>query len=203
MLNSVKELLIATTNSGKFAELRQMLDNPRIDLKRLDDFPSVVDVDETALSFAGNASLKACGYALQTGVATIADDAGLEVNALNGRPGVLSARYGGDTSFAEKMKLLLTEIEQSGTGDRQARFVCSIAISDKNGTLIHSEEGVCTGTIAREPRGDGGFGYDPIFVPSGYEETFGELRETIKREIGHRGRAFAKILPYLQHFMDV
>lgn len=203
MLKPLAELLIATTNTGKLAELSQLLGNAHVDLKSLDDFSSFVEVEETGLTFGENSSLKACGYALQTGVATLADDSGLEVRALNGRPGVFSARYGGDISFAEKMEILLTEIEQSGSGDRQARFVCSIAIADKNGILIHSEEGICTGTIASRPRGDGGFGYDPIFVPSGYIETLGELSETIKHQIGHRGRAFAKILPYLHDFMAV
>lgn len=203
MLKDSGELLIATTNTGKLAELRRMLDDAPVDLKCLTDFPSVTEVAETGLTFVENASLKACGYARQTGIATLADDSGLEVRALNGRPGVLSARYGGDTSFAEKMEVLLAEIAESGSGDRRARFVCSIAIADKNGTLVHSEQGICDGTIALRSQGEGGFGFDPIFIPSGHNLTFGELPEAIKRQIGHRGRAFAKILPYLHDFIAV
>lgn len=204
MFRDDSQLMIATSNAGKLAELRRMLAGPAIEIKCLADFPDIVEVDETGSTFEENAALKACGYARQTGVATLADDSGLEVTALGRRPGVLSARYGGDdTSFAEKMTLLLEEIKQSGSPDRRARFVCSIAIADKNGDLIHTERGVCDGTIALKSSGNGGFGYDPIFVPEGYNKTFGELSEAIKQKIGHRGRAFTKILPFLHEFMDV
>ena len=198
------KLMIATSNAGKLVELLQMLAGSAVDLTCLADFTSIVEVDEAGSTFEENASLKACGYASQTGLATLADDSGLEVDALGGRPGVLSARYGGDdTSFGEKMIMLIDEIEQSGSSDRRARFVCSIAIADKNGSLIRRENGICEGTIALKPTGDRGFGYDPIFIPDGHSETFGELSEALKREIGHRGRAFAKILPFLHEFIDV
>ena len=196
--------MIATLNAGKLVELQQMLAGSTVDLSCLADFTSVVEVDETGSTFEENASLKACGYASQTGLATLADDSGLEVDALGGRPGVLSARYGGDdTSFGEKMIMLLDEMKQSGSSYRGARFICSIAIADKNGRLIRRENGICEGTIALKPSGVRGFGYDPIFIPDGHTETFGELSEAIKREIGHRGRAFAKILPFLHEFIDI
>ena len=195
------QLLIATSNVGKLVELRQMLSNSTVELKSLADFGSIIEVDETGTTFDENAKLKASGYALQTRLPTIADDSGLEVESLQGRPGVLSARFGGDISFVEKMALLLSEIDATGNIDRRARFVCSIAIADSEGNIVTSTEGVCNGRIASKLTGSGGFGYDPIFVPDGYNDTFGELSESIKRQIGHRGRAFTKILPYLHDFM--
>ena len=195
------QLLIATSNIGKLVELRQMLSDSTIELKSLADFGSIIEVDETGATFQENARLKASGYALQTRLPTLADDSGLEVESLNGRPGILSARYGGDVSFGEKMSLLLAEIDATGDVERRARFVCSIAIADGEGNIVSSTEGICSGRIASKPTGSGGFGYDPIFVPDGYNDTFGELSETIKRQIGHRGRAFSKIMPYLRDFM--
>lgn len=195
------KLLIATSNIGKLVELRQMLSKSSIELKSLADFNTIIEVDETGTTFEDNAKLKAIGYALQTRLPTLADDSGLEVESLHGRPGVLSARYGGDISFVEKMSLLLSEIDATGNFERRARFVCSIAIADAEGNIVISTEGVCNGRIASKLTGSGGFGYDPIFVPDGYNETFGELSGTIKSQIGHRGRAFTKILPYLHDFM--
>ena len=147
-------------------------------------------------------ALKASGYAMQTGRMTLADDSGLEVEALGGRPGVLSARYGGPT-FDQKMSMLLNELDAIGDEARRARFVAAIAIADETGRILHAVEGICAGTIAAEPRGSGGFGYDPLFIPDGYDLTFGELPETIKREISHRGRAFSQIMPFLRGFFAI
>ena len=201
MANGPKKLLIATNNAGKIAELKAMLAGISVELLCLTDFPDAVEVAETGLTFAENAALKATDYALQTGQYALADDSGLEVTALGGRPGVFSARYGGEgTSFKEKMELLLAEMAESGIADRSARFVCSIAIADADGNIVAVAEGVCEGAIAAAPRGDGGFGYDPLFVPDGYNQTFGELSGSVKQKISHRSQAFRQIIPFLGHF---
>ena len=197
-------LLVATGNPGKVTELREMLAGLPIDLLSLADFPHVVEVEETGATFAENALIKASGYARQTGHAALADDSGLEVAALDNRPGVLSARYAGEqTPFSEKIVKLLAELERSGAKDRSARFVCSIAVTDENGQLLYSAEGICEGHLAPNPRGSGGFGYDPIFVPDGFDLTFGELSQAIKNQISHRARAFGQIIPSLRDFIEV
>ncbi len=204
MGTALSDITIATFNSGKLNEYRTMLEGIGLNIRALSDFPGVADVAETADTFAGNAALKAVGYARATGSVTLADDSGLEVAALGGRPGVLSARYGGEnTSFEEKMRSLLNEIAQSGSDDRRARFVCEAAIADENGVIRFTSRGECRGTIAYEPRGNQGFGYDPLFLPDGFEHTFGELPDHVKHQISHRALAFAQIIPYLRDNMAV
>jgi XTP/dITP diphosphohydrolase len=199
-----RRLLIATGNKGKAAELTAMLEPLGVEVIALDAFPAIAEVTETGTTFGENATLKATQYAAATGVAALADDSGLEVAALGGRPGVLSARYGGEgTSFEEKMRLLLSEIDQTAATDRTARFVCAMTLADANGSLVATVKGICTGIIAREPRGKGGFGYDPIFVPQGYDATFGELPEAVKAQISHRSRAFSQIMPVLARFFGL
>lgn len=199
MSKPISQLTIATFNPGKLREYRAMLEGSLIELRSLNEFPDVTEVNETASTFAGNAVLKAVGYAVSTGTYTLADDSGLEIAALKGRPGVHSARYGGgDLSFAEKIRLVLSEIEEWGSQDRRARFVCETAIADQGGIIRFTARGECRGTIARAPRGDGGFGYDPIFVPEGFERTFGEISSADKHKISHRARAFAQIILFLR-----
>jgi len=160
------------------------------------------EVEETGSTFVENAELKAAGYALQTGLPAIADDSGLEVDALDGRPGVVSARYGGaDTPFEKKIEMLLDEIKNSARPTRAARFVCAISVADENGNILETKTGICEGSIALNARGLGGFGYDPVFIPDGYDKTFGELSNEIKAKISHRGRAFREIIPFLRHFI--
>lgn len=196
-----RKLLIATNNPGKVTELRDLLADLPFELLSLNDFPGVIEVEETGSTFAANAQLKAAGYAIQSRNFALADDSGLEVAALGGRPGVLSARYGGEeTGFPEKMSMLLAEMDTAETDDRRARFVCSIAIADPGGDILFSAEGVCDGRIADLPCGSGGFGYDPLFVPDGFGQTFGELDRTVKQSISHRSRAFQQIIPFLRHF---
>jgi XTP/dITP diphosphohydrolase len=198
------KLLVATGNKGKLGELRGLLAGMPVDLLSLDDIGNYDEVEETGATFAENAMLKASGYAKQAGMVTLADDSGLEVTALNNRPGVLSARYGGaDLGFDQKMSLLLEELEKTGGKDRRARFVCSIAIADATGEIVHSAKGVCEGRIALKPCGTGGFGYDPLFVPDGFENTFGELSKAVKQKISHRFRAFEQIIPFLRLFYAV
>lgn len=195
------ELLLATKNSGKIKELRRLLADLPIILRSLNDFPNVSEPEETGLTFQENAALKAKSYALQTGLRSLADDSGLEAEALNGAPGVFSARYAGENAGdAEKIQKLLGEIEQTKSVNRAARFVCSMVISNPQGEVEFSAEGICDGKIAFKPLGKNGFGYDPAFIPDGFSETFGELSEDIKQEISHRGRAAGKIIAYLRAF---
>lgn len=195
------ELLIATKNAGKIKELIKLLADSPIILRSLNDFPNVSEPEETGLTFQENAALKAKYYALQTGLRSLADDSGLEVEVLNGAPGVFSARYAGESaSDAEKNQKLLFEIAEKKSENRVARFVCSMVISDPQGQVEFSAEGVCDGKIALQSHGNNGFGYDPVFIPAGFSETFGELSEGVKQEISHRGRAASKIIEHLRAF---
>lgn len=197
-----KKILIATGNWGKVRELAELFQSLPVELKSLKDFPRVNEVEETGNTFEENARLKAEGYARQTGLLTLADDSGLEVAALGGAPGVFSARYAGKGASDESnIEKLLSELEKSGDFDRKARFVCEIALADSNGVVFHVENGICDGRISIKPCGDNGFGYDPIFIPDGFERTFGELNNDIKQQISHRGRAARKILQYLCGFL--
>jgi XTP/dITP diphosphohydrolase len=199
-----KKLLIATNNAGKVAELRAMLEDIPLEIVGLDIFADLSEVEETGNTFDQNARLKAVGYARQTGLTALADDSGIEVDALDGRPGVLSARYGGiDTPFAEKISLLLDELAQTGDKERRARFVCSIAIAAPSGEILFSANGICSGRISQNPSGNNGFGYDPVFIPDGHEMTFGELSGDVKHKISHRGKAFLQIIPFLRDFSGV
>ncbi len=204
MLSERSKLLVATGNKGKLSELKGLLANIPIELLSLKDIGCAVEIEETGATFAENAALKAQGYARITGIPTLADDSGLEVDALDNRPGVFSARYGGaDLGFDKKMVMLLDEIEKTGGENRTARFVCSIAIADAAGEIVHSAEGICTGRIAQKPCGTGGFGYDPLFIPDGLENTFGELPNALKQKISHRFRAFEQIIPFLRLFYAI
>jgi XTP/dITP diphosphohydrolase len=198
------QLLVATHNQGKLREFRALFGDAQLEVMGLDRFKNVVEVQETGSTFSENAALKAGGYAAQTGTVTLADDSGLEVEVLDGRPGLMSARYGETgTTFDQKMSMLLGELDKTGDKARRARFVAAMAIADETGHILHAVQAICTGTIAAEPRGDGGFGYDPVFIPDGYDRTFGELPDTVKRQISHRGRAFSQIMPFLRGFFAI
>lgn len=197
----MKKLLVATHNRGKVAELISMLTELEVEVAGLDAY-TVEEMEETGTTFAENAELKAVGYARQTGLVSLADDSGLVVDALGGRPGVYSARYGGDgLTFTDRMNLIIDELAEAGDTERRARFICVIAVAGDDGNILQTATGKCEGRIALEPRGNGGFGYDPIFIPDGFEGTFGELSGAIKGEISHRARAFREIIPFLRHFI--
>jgi XTP/dITP diphosphohydrolase len=194
-------VLLATTNNGKLREFRSLLSGSRFEVIYLGDLPTATEVEETGQTFGDNARLKAVGYARQFGIHTIADDSGLEVAVLDGRPGVQSARYAGaDTGYDVKIPTLLTEIHSTNYADRSARFVAHIVFASPDGEVIFEAEGVCEGSIAQKPRGTNGFGYDPIFLPKGYDLTFGELDDEVKKEISHRARATRKIMRFLRDF---
>jgi XTP/dITP diphosphohydrolase len=192
-------LLIATRNRGKLEEFRALIEKLPIDPCDLNSFPEIGAVAETGSTFAENASLKAVGYAGQAVMMTLADDSGLEVEALGGAPGVFSARYAGEGApDSERIEQLLSELSKIGAENRAARFVSVVAISNSSGTIVNVARGVCNGTIAQVPRGVNGFGYDPIFVPRGFDQTFAELTAEVKNEISHRARAFKDTAKFLR-----
>ena len=199
---NIFRFVAATRNQGKVRELEGLFQGLNIDLVSLREFEGIQEVDETGRTFLENAKLKASGYAAQCKAFTIADDSGLEVDALGGAPGVHSARYAGnDTLYPEKIAKLLSELE--GRNSRRARFVCEIAVADAQGNILFTADGICHGSIADVPRGANGFGYDPVFIPEGQTQTFAELSSEIKQEISHRARAAKKIIRYLLDFIEV
>ena len=209
MLNAGTPLLLGTRNPGKIHEIKLIIGDLEFEFHSLQEFPSVAVAEENADTYAGNAILKARFYARATGMLALADDSGLEVEALGGAPGVLSARYAGeDATDADRRKLLLSELakiserasvselekmSEAGASNRRARFVCAIAIASPAGEVLNLSEGICPGAITYAPRGESGFGYDPLFVPDGYDQTFAELSDDIKNEISHRARALKKL----------
>lgn len=198
-MNSLpKSILIATRNPGKLVEVESILGGLPFKLRKLAEFEGATAVDETGQSFAENAALKAQGYARQTGFWSVADDSGLEVDALGGAPGLLSARFAGEEATdAARVSLLLSKLSRIHEKRRTGRFVCVIAISDAGGRLIHSAKGICEGSIAFRPLGTGGFGYDPVFVPCGYHLTLAELGLDLKNQISHRARALMATRDFL------
>jgi XTP/dITP diphosphohydrolase len=184
-------LVLATANPGKVRELRDLLDGIPFEIRTLDDYPPFVMPEETGETYEANALIKARAAAAHTGVLALGDDSGIEVAALDGAPGVRSARFGGPgLDDRGRVAHLLRLIEAAPEPARAARFVCVIALVDPAGreTLV---EGACEGRIAREPSGGGGFGYDPVFFYPPLSGTFGELSDEQKATVSHRGRAAA------------
>jgi len=195
----VTPLLIATWNKGKRRELQQLLSDLPFALMGVDDIAGLEPVLETGGTFVENASLKASAYAKQSGLLTLADDSGLEVEALKGAPGVLSARYAGEgASDRQRLEKLLADLSNVEAPGRTARFVSAIATANSNGSILNMSVGICDGRIAFEPRGTGGFGYDPIFIPTGSEMTFAESPPEIKNQISHRQNALEKAHKFLR-----
>ena len=183
------KLLVATTNRGKLREIRQLLRDLPIELVTLDAWPDLPAPDETGQTFEDNARLKARYYAAASGVLTVAEDSGLEIDALAGAPGVESARFGGvGASYPEKFALLYDELRTRQAAGSAARFVCALAVADGSRILFETR-GIVEGSIAPEPRGQGGFGYDPIFFYPPFGCTLAEAGER-KSEVSHRTRAF-------------
>ena len=198
------ELLIATHNAGKLREFTKLLADLPLKLRSLADFAEIVEVEETGATFAANAELKASDYARQTGLWTFSDDSGLEVKALNGAPGVFSARYAGETATSrQRNEKVLGELRETRDAERAARFICVTALADPDGNIVHTETAFCVGRIASEARGSNGFGYDSIFIPASFEQTFGELPDAIKQQISHRARASMQMIRFLLEFLKV
>lgn len=193
MMN-IQELTIGTGNKGKARELAAILVPIGIPIRDLSSFDDLPEPDETGSTFSENAAIKACEYARLTGTWVLADDSGLVVEALGGRPGVWSARFAGNgASDEENIEKLLDEMKDLAGNDREACFVCEMAVAGPEGDLLATSTGTCPGTIALKPSGFNGFGYDPIFIPEGFEQTFGELQDSVKNEISHRTVAARQI----------
>lgn len=191
-------LLLGTRNPGKVKEITSILEDSGWSFCSLNDFHDAGLAEENGVTYSENAIAKARFYAAATGLWALADDSGLEVDALGGAPGVFSARYAGENrSDAERRELLLSEIAKVTDRERRARFVSVVAIASAEGTVLNVAEGICEGVINFAPRGEGGFGYDPLFVPDGYDQTFAELPEDVKNRISHRARALMKTRDFL------
>jgi XTP/dITP diphosphohydrolase len=196
-----KTLCIATRNTNKAREMAPVL-APFWDVKCSADYPEMEgldEIEETGDTFLANATLKAVATSQIIADYALADDSGLECDALDGAPGVFSARYGGIPSSAEKnMAKLLQELERVGAKtpqQRRARFRCVLVLA-KEGVVLESFDGACEGVIALAPKGTNGFGYDPLFVPEGYARTFGQLTEKTKMNLSHRGLALRKFVDW-------
>lgn len=194
------KLLIATGNRHKFQEISAILDFSHLSLVSLKDLAGVPEVVEDGHTFEANAIKKAVALARFSGMWTLADDSGLEVDGLNGEPGVWSARYAGEPSDdAANNRKLLANLE--GVSNRRARFRCVIALADPAGQA-RTVSGACEGSLLTALRGGGGFGYDPLFVPEGYELTFAEISPEIKNTISHRARALALAVRSWRELLD-
>lgn len=183
-------LVVATGNPGKLAELQAYLDDTGWDLALK---PPELEIEETGTTFLENARLKASQIALATGEWAIADDSGLVVTALDGAPGLYSARYG--ATDADRINRVLAGLV--GQGDRSAQFICALVVVRPDGTVAAEAEGICPGEITEEPRGHNGFGYDPIFWVPELGCTYAEMSAAQKHDLSHRGRAIALLKPQL------
>ena len=193
----METIVLASRNKHKIKELRATLVPLGIQLKSTYDFPDLKEVEEDRDTLEGNALKKAQYVYEKTGLPALADDTGLEVAALDGRPGVYSARYAGSSATSEdNIDKLLQEMSEVAAVDRNAQFRTVVALISDEGR--HTFEGVCTGHILRKEQGSEGFGYDPVFQPDGYEETFAELAPSVKNSISHRGKAISQFLKWLQ-----
>ena len=189
-------LLLATTNPGKLREIRELLAGVPYDVRSLDGITEVPAPDETGTTFEANARLKAQYYAQATGLLAVADDSGLEIDAMDGRPGVLSARYPGDT-YEARFVNIWREMAESGRPERSARFVCAIALATPDRVLFETR-GTVEGEILPESRGAEGFGYDPIFYSPELGKGLGEASMAEKATVSHRARAFTALRQFLQ-----
>jgi len=197
------DLLIATRNPGKIAEFSALIAGLPLQLHTLVEFSNVPQVEESGSTYEENAMLKANAYARASGLWAIADDSGLEVDALEGAPGVRSARYAGPgASDAARTAFLLQQLERVKLEDWSARFCCCVAIADGAGEIVRVESARCDGRIVSPPRGISGFGYDPIFLPNGFNQTFAELSAEVKNRISHRAKAFGAARDFLQQFFE-
>ena len=197
-------LLIATMNEGKLREYQRLLAAvPDLELETMASLETRVDVEEDRDTFMGNARKKATEIAAVAGLACLADDSGLEVDALGGRPGVLSARYAGEgATDARNNEKLLEELRAVPDAERGARFRCAIVVVDAEGRELAAVDGACEGRIGDTPRATHGFCYDPLFIPAGYEQTMAELGPETKNEISHRAEAAAKLVPLLRELRN-
>jgi XTP/dITP diphosphohydrolase len=199
---AVAEIVIGTTNAGKLRECAELLEPRGIRCRSLAGLAGVVEVAETGSTFAENAALKATAQARALGCWVLAEDSGLVVPALDGAPGVLSARFSGlaaadgrEAVDARNNALLLDRLSRHSGRERACHYACHAALADPRAAIVATASGVCHGVIADRPQGCGGFGYDPLFVVPEYGRTFGELAPAVKAMISHRARALRALLP--------
>ena len=192
------EIVLATRNKKKIEEIRRITADLPITILSLDDYPDCPETIEDRDTFEGNATKKAVEVCRCTGKTALADDSGLEVDALNGAPGVYSARYAGSSNGndVKNYEKLLSELGNVSDEKRGARFVCCMALAFPDGS-IKTFLGYAEGCIGREPRGAQGFGYDPVFIPKGYKRTFAEMSGEEKDKLSHRGKALEKLADFL------
>ena len=201
-------------NQGKIREVEDGLAVLPVKFRYLTEFASVSPVAEDGQTYRENAILKALSYAKQTGLCALADDSGLEVDALGGSPGVFSARFGGEkVSDGDRMRRLLFELSEQANQARSARFICCMALAGWESSedlirgyqprLLTVTEGRCEGIITPTPRGSNGFGFDPVFVPIGYQDTFAQLPLEVKARISHRGHALGEMRRFVSRWLDI
>lgn len=195
------ELLIATSNPGKVIEIQAALKELPLRLHSLEHGDATVSPIESGATYAENAIIKATHYATLKGMCSLADDSGLEVEFLGGAPGLHSARFrrGSDS---DRVQLLLEKLAGVAAENRCARFVSVCVIVDPTGEILNAAVGECEGRIIGVPRGSNGFGYDPIFVPTGYDETFAQLSADVKNQISHRAKALTQTRDFLRTFLS-
>jgi XTP/dITP diphosphohydrolase len=192
-------LVLATRNKDKVKEITEILSELKLEIRSLSDYPEIPDIVEDGSTFEENALKKARSVFEYTNLPTLSDDSGLEVFELGMKPGVLSARYAGEpTNYRNNNQKLLNELRNIPDDHRQAQFRCVVVFKTKK--FENMREGVCEGKIIHESKGVGGFGYDPLFMPDGYNQTFAELKPTIKNAISHRGRALLNIRETLDKY---
>lgn len=194
MTESKPRLVIATRNTHKADEIRAMI-GEKFEVRSVADFEGLPEVEETGTTFLENATLKAVAISREVDGLVVADDSGLEVDALDGAPGVWSSSYGGEEGNHVKNKARLLA-ELGDRDDRRARFRCVMVVA-KGGEVLADFDGAVEGRVLKEERGEGGFGYDPLFVPEGRDESFAELPAAVKNGMSHRGRALAKVVAWL------
>ena len=198
----MKKIVFATGNQGKLREVKKILADLNVDIVSMKEEGIQIDVDENGTTFAENAQIKATAIGAHTDAIVLADDSGLVIDALNGEPGIYSARYlGEDTSYRIKNQKLIDRLEGVPDEKRTARFVCAIAAALPDGTVLHTE-GTIEGIIGYEERGENGFGYDPIFYVPKLGKTTAELTDDEKNAISHRGSALEKMKVLLREYIN-
>ncbi len=202
-MNPSRTIVLASRNQKKAREVAEILAPAGFRVIPVTEFPAVPEVEEDGLTFAANAAKKASEVARHLGQWVIGEDSGLQVDALNGGPGIYSARYSGEGATDEKNnQKLMAELINVPEEKRGAGYLCSVALSSPAGDIRVACEGTCRGRILREANGAGGFGYDPYFLIPEYHLTFGQLSSVVKHRLSHRARAFAKFVPLLLTIQD-
>ncbi len=193
------EILIATNNLGKVKEIKDILDSPEIKILNMKDFPPLPKIEEDGKTYQENAFKKARKISEYTGKICLADDSGLEIDYLKGKPGIYSSRWG--NSDEERIKKVLKLIENVPINKRNAKFVCAVVLVFPNGKIYMVKE-ECKGSITFKPKGEHGFGYDPIFLVPEYDKTFAELGDKIKNQISHRGKAMRRMINIIKEIVS-